>query len=157
MTTKRARYVGNLGDVHWLDHGGFFVYADGSIAVLEKPCDDEDEDGPLTLYWLDAPQCSVVLDGVSKAEGYKYPQLIAKVFEGMTDISRDVIAGADTCGQKYEEVVRDLCSVDPLARANGWKTIWAHSGFDRSYPIELTRSEARRMFRHVDRSKSAKR
>lgn len=128
----RKKNLANLGDVNPLDHGGFLVRADGEIVVI-TPGGKKVE-----VHRFDNTLCYPIEGGgVSDNEFHKnHPAWF----------SDDLQAIAESAD--HATIREDLCSDELVTRARAYQSIagyWGLHNFD-SYPITLTRSEARKMY-----------
>ena len=130
----RTKTLANLGDVNPLDYGGFLVRSDGEIIVIEP----RDEDRKIKVHQFPNTLCYPIRGGgVSDNEFHK---------DKHAWFSGSLRVVASSCD--HEDIEADLCSDEPVTRAQAYQSIvWYHGlvNFDQ-YPITLTRTECRRMY-----------
>jgi hypothetical protein len=128
--------IANLGDVNPVDHGGFFVYCDVTgqyeceVEILEAPEDEEAPEG-WTVYRFSLDRCTFT-DGVLSDNPF-HPEIEAWFADRLDGVASFV-------GQEFHSLVRDLCSDDPIRRANAYRAIVDYFGpfeFDQ-YPLTFT-------------------
>lgn len=144
MNTKQPiwRYLGNLGDVHPLDHGGAFVYVDATgVYDPELVLFDECDTGKrTTVSRIVCTPCRVT-DGILSDNKFHplHPAWFAK----------DLPNVAKTYGMPADELTSLLCSDEPLDLAQGYQMMADYFGrlnFD-GYPDKMSRTEIRRRYR----------
>jgi hypothetical protein len=146
MTNQpKWKAVATIGDVNPIEYGGGFVLTDKTgvyppeIELIEPPADD-DERGPLTVYRIVMEPHTYVNDVLSDNEFHPdHPVWYADKIESV----------ADSVGCEPEELIGGLCSDSPIERALAYRDLIGYFGpheFD-SYPLTLTRSEAKRRYR----------
>lgn len=129
-TSRKA--IGIMGDVNYLEYGGAVVYDDGSVDLIEP--DQEDEEGPVTVYRFDANR-------LTKAEVER------EWFGG------DLDKVAQTVGVPKSNLVHRLTSADVLERATAYNDLISYFGpheFD-SDPLVLSPAEAEKRYEGIDR------
>jgi hypothetical protein len=143
MNTKHPvwKYLGNLGDVHPLDHGGALVYED-KLGVYD----------PLL----------VLFEGVSPGERTLVSNIVCtpcRVIDGVLYDNKfhplhpawfaDKLPGVcETYGMEVDELIALLCSSDALELAEGYRILADYFGrleFD-WYPDRRSRTEIRRRY-----------
>lgn len=143
MATQQPvwEYIGNFGDVHPLDHGGYFVYSDktgvyGVEAALLEPL----ENGKFNLVRFRCEKCSFV-NGILSDNKF-HPDKPAWFARDLTSLSA-------FCGIGELEFVELFTSSDPMKLSHAWRMVGEYFGFDNldSYPITLTRREVYNKFR----------
>lgn len=143
MATQQPvwEYIGNFGDVHPLDHGGYFVYYDktgvyGVEAALLEPL----ENGKFNLFRFRCEKCSFV-NGILSDNKF-HPDKPAWFADKLYSI-------AQSYGISREGLIDYFISDDPQTLAGAWKIVGEYFGFDNldSYPIELTRAGVYNKFR----------
>ncbi len=154
MSTKPTwKLVANLGDVHPVDYGGYFVYVETTgvyppVAELVEPSSDDDEDGPLTVYRFTLDRCTFIGGILSDNKFHPaHPAWFASPESRMAERPQDtsyLSRLATTMGCSIEDIAELLCSDDPIDLAQGYRMIGEYHGFDNldSYPLTLTRDEA---------------
>jgi hypothetical protein len=138
MTTQQPvwKLLANLGDASPLEYGGLFVYIDTTgVYPPEMENVEPNDDDTFEVHRMTLDRCTFV-NGVLANNPY-HPDLPAWF--------ADSLAGVAACvGSTEDELIGQLCSADPIERANGYRDLASYHGwanFDQ-YPIELTRPEA---------------
>lgn len=148
--------IANLGDVHPIDHGGYFVYVDktgvypeeGEVLIVPN-----EEGGKYTVYRLSLDRCTLVNGILSDnkyhpehAAWWAHPESQRK--ERPQD-STYLLNVAECSGTTPEELAEWFCSEDPLQRAEAYNAVGMYHGYDNldSYPLQLTRSEVTKRYR----------
>jgi hypothetical protein len=130
--------VGNYGDIHPIDHGGYFVFRDRTgvyppeAELLESP---ENDSGTWYAYRF-VLEPHTFENGILSDNPYHkdHPTWYADRLESM----------ADTVGITADEL-RDLfLSNDPAERAEAYRCVEAEFGAENldSYPLTMNRAEA---------------
>lgn len=134
------RHVLNLGDVDYLEYGGWLVYdhpPDAVFAeVIEPPCDDGPEEW--TVYRFDLDQCTHV-NGVLSDNPY-HPEAAAW-FGSPDDLAS--IAKTMDYPDGAERLIHDLCSGTTGRLADAYHAIVGYFGayeFDQ-YPETFNRCQ----------------
>lgn len=142
------KLIANLGDVNPIDYGGFFVYDDGSVEVLEVPEDwDEEEHDPLdnygTVYQSDIDRCTYV-DGVLSDNPY-HP-------DDPAWWAKDITALAAYGDTTEEELIECFCSEDLVKRAVAYRILFYYYGRGNldSFPLTLTKAACEWRYREWD-------
>lgn len=140
----RWRVIENLGDVNPIEHGGFFVYRDltgryPEEAEIWEPPESDESRARGYVYRLILERCTYVDEILSDNEFHPdFPAWFAS----------DVDQAASSVGLDRDELVRSLCSADPIDRAFAYRELVALHGpfnFDED-PLRLTTEEARRRY-----------
>lgn len=158
MSQPEWKYVGHIGDVDPIAHGGGFVYIDttGVYApqlVYFEPGSDEDwheTEGatPLQVYRfdLDPPRFKTF----RPAGSHDRAKLAIPSERGITWywfnewFVKDLPSIAASCGTTAMALLRLLFSKDPMKRASAYQDIIGYVGvheFDQ-YPVTMTEDEA---------------
>jgi len=142
------KLTANLGDVHPLDYGGFFVFEDETgvyppeAELLIGPVDDEQ----YTVFRFILERCTLI-NGILSDNKF-HPELMA--WFGYRDKDRpqdsdlnDVARYAD-----MPNIAELLCSESAIDRAHAYRAIGEYHGFGNldSYPLTLTRVEAQKRY-----------
>lgn len=143
METKQPvwKYLGNLGDVNPLKHGGFFVYFDKTgVYNVEAALLEPLEDGKFNLSRFCCEKCSYV-NGVLSDNRF-HPDKPAWFADRLDSM-------AETYGMTREEIIKMFISDAPLELASAWRMVGEYFGYMNldSYPIKLTRREVYNKFR----------
>lgn len=147
MAQPKWKLLANLGDASPLDYGGLFVLVDETgvyppeLEKLEEPCED-DKGGSFTVY-------RVVLDKCTYQNGILSDNRFHPEHAAWFADSADRIASF--VGMEHHDLVRLLCSSDPLELAEGYRCVFDYHGWDEgdSYPLKLSRKEARARIRKL--------
>lgn len=145
--------IANLGDVHPLDYGGYFIYRDTTGVYTEEGekvfvDDEENENSKYTIYRFGLDRCEMVAkDGKTYLVPFGFasrtdlPYAI-ETYDEWFDKRLDEIA--QSVEQSIEEMREAFCSADPLIRAFAYEAVGNHFGFDNldNYPLVLTKAEA---------------
>lgn len=147
----RKRFLENLGDASPLDHGGVFVYGpspddrDGSVECWDEPIGTDGERDVYKVYRFDLERYKMVRVGDSLymvpfayREDWPYPAALYRPWFVTCDGGLGALCDGDP-----QEVEEDLCSADPVARAQVYRMIGEYHGFENldSYPEEFSRKE----------------
>lgn len=137
------KLIANIGDATPLDHGGLFVFRDETgvyTAEMELLTVRNPEASDDAALQYEASRC--VLDRCTLTNGIlsdnKYHPECAAWF------ADDLASVADNNGSDKAELERQLCSDDPMERAEAYRAIADYHGwvnFD-ELPLTLTRAEA---------------
>jgi hypothetical protein len=146
MTTNQPvwKAIAQLGDVNPLEYGGLWILSDTTGAYapeaeyLVPPEDDDARE--LTVYRYILERCTFT-DGVLSDNKY-HPAHPAWFADSIADVAR-------YCGMTTDGMIAALCDESPVQRAGAYQAIGNYHGFDNldSYPITLTRAEARARYR----------
>jgi hypothetical protein len=152
MSTRQPNWVfrANLGDVHALEHGGYFVYVDETGVYAPEaelsipPCDEIDLDAPearWTVFRFSLDKLKLV-DGHLVPDRYQsdWPHPVADYREWF---QKDLKQTAECVGMGEDELAEMFCSDDVCKRAQAYRTVgdvWGFENLD-SYPLSLTRAE----------------
>jgi hypothetical protein len=153
MATKQPKWelIANLGDVHYLDHGGYFVYRDKTGVYPEEAellvVGDSDE---YTIYRFSLERLKMV-KGFLVPIGYRpdWPHPVERYDEWFHEKLGDV---ADSIGTTKQELEKAFTSANPLERAHAYRAIGDYRGFENldSYPLAHTsREEVARRYSKV--------
>lgn len=131
------KLIGNLGDVHFIEHGGFLVYTDqtgvyeAEAVVIDSP---EDDTGTWTIHRFILDRCTFI-NGILSDNKF-HPDHPAWFADSLKDV-------ASCYGQDVDSLIESLCSSDPLDRASAYQCIGGYHGWDNfdSYPLTFNRSE----------------
>lgn len=155
MSQPSWRYVANLGDATPLDHGGYFVYEDTTGVYgfeaerLERESDEEKARIEVRRVCLD--RLKEVRDGDTLyLVPYKYEESWPHPVSAYVEwFAKDLESIAATFGSTADELRRLLCSENGLERAEGYRMVYDHHGWDNgdSEPMRLTVKEARKRYR----------
>ncbi len=138
------KFIANLGDVNFLEHGGFLVYQsetdplDVRCVVIET---EEDESSPILEYGFSADLCFRCENGIDVSDNEFHKNHPAW-------FSKDLESVASYCGIEKSDLVESLFSEDPIARSIAYREIASYFGtheFDQ-YPINHTQAEAEERF-----------
>lgn len=154
------QFVTNLGDVHPIDHGGYFLYADKTgtyepeVELLHSP--DEDPDDPTRKAWMVSRwtiQNMTFVDGILSAnefhknvpEWFAVPESRRASRPQDTTCLRNISA---FMAMSDRELVSMFLSHDIRVRAMAWKAVGDYHGFINldQYPFTLTRGEAEKRY-----------
>lgn len=157
------RLVANLGDANPLEHGGYFVYQDttgryapqAEVLMLNGDGDDYAEGDPLygddeaigstyTVWRFDLDWLRLV-DGFLVPEAYDHLTWDAHPLESYAEwFDEDLAAVASCMGCDVDDLHRMFCSEDVLERAEAYRMVGDHHGWDNldQYPVTLTREDA---------------
>jgi hypothetical protein len=156
--TKQPQWlaIANLGDVNPVDHGGFFVFVDNTGAYapeaefLDVPFDETDR---YTVYRFCLDKCTLT-DGILSDNQFhpSHPAWFAQPEHERKNRPQDTCYlsnVADSMGIDLHALHSLFCSDNPIERAEAYRAIGEYHGFENldSYPLELTRSEARKRYR----------
>lgn len=143
---KDAKLLANLGDASPISYGGFFVFelSDGSfeIEVLEEPEDGEDDPGARWTVRQFSPDRCTHENGILSDNKF-HPKLEAWFAPlGPVAASIDVTES---------EMIANLCSEDPVARAWAYQALYLYHGGDNfdSYPLLLTQKEVEERYARI--------
>src|SRR3990167_3392001 len=142
------KLIANLGDVHPLEHGGYFVYidetggyeAEAELLIVEELYDGRDQ--KYTVYRFTLARCTLI-DGILSDNKF-HPECMA--WFGYRDKDRpqdsdlnDVAKFAD-----MPDIAELFCSESPVDRAVAYQAIGDYHGFENldSYPLTLSKAEA---------------
>jgi hypothetical protein len=152
METKQPvwKRVANLGDVS-LEHGQYWVDIDTTgvytpEATMIVPTDD---DGPYMVYRFGLDRCTFV-DGIlsdnpfhpEHPAWFAHPERERLTRPQDTTYLRNV---SECCGTPVKDMVKLLCSADPIERAWVYREIGEYHGWDNfdAYPLTMTLDELR--------------
>lgn len=138
--TKQPKWqlVANLGDASPVDYGGYFVYRDltgeytAEAEVLMSPdSDDAPEGWTVYRFILDRLKMVTSADGqnylVPDAYDSTWPHPVHSYVEWFDD---SLPAIAQSCSCSLEGLREDLCSSDPIVRAQAYRAIGDHHGYE---------------------------
>lgn len=158
MSQPKWKCVAQLGDKNPVDHGGFFVLIDTTgvhtpqVELLESPDDDE---GEWMVYRFDLDRCTYI-DGVLSDNPFHptHPAWFAKPENHRAARPQDTTYLSNVCRTmdiEESELVRLLCSENPVERAQGYRCIGQYHGWDNfdSYPLTMKRGEVNRRYKKV--------
>ena len=140
------KFIANLGDIHPLDYGGYFVYEDetgvypAEAELIETKSDEAyDDNETYTVHRFILDRCTFV-DGILSDNKF-HPEHPAWFASHITGI-------ASYIGSNVDELYTMLCSESAVDRAFAYRSIGEHSGFENldSYPLTMTRAEAKRRY-----------
>lgn len=146
MTTTQPKWtcIAQLGDATPLDNGGYWILRDETgVYPPEAEFLSIDDDGERTNYTVHRVvlECCTDVGGILSDNKFHpdYPAWFA----------RDMASMASFIGQPEGELRAALCSTDPIERAHAYRAIGDYHGWDNldSYPLQLTRTEARARYR----------
>ncbi len=110
------------------------------------------ERAPYTVYRVDVDPCTYV-NGVLSDNPYHAdsPAWFAGTDDRMRERPQDTTylsRVADFIGADVDELIAEFCSADILTRASAWRAVYDYHGWANgdSYPIHLTRAEARERY-----------
>lgn len=176
MSQPKWKLVANLGDVHPLEYGGYFVYVDETDVyeaegeLLLEPTEDacgqcreevchNDYDECIydctchnyTVYRFSLERCTLI-DGILSDNKF---HLDFMAWFGYRDADRpqdsdlnDVAKSAD-----MPTIADMLCSSDLIERAKAYQAIGEYHGFENldAYPLTLTRAEVEARYQEVSK------
>jgi hypothetical protein len=133
----RWKMIANLGDVHPIDYGGFFVYVDQTgvyapeAELLESPDTDDAPEG-WTVYRFVLEPCTYV-NGILSDNPF-HPDMPVWFADKLESI-------ATTAGIIVEALILNFTSADPIARASAWRSVGDYFGFHEldHYPTQYSR------------------
>lgn len=155
MPTKQPEWelIANLGDVHPLDYGGYFIYRDktgvypeeAELLILE---DDSDENSTYTIY-------RTGLDRLKLVKGYLVPEKYDKGWPHPVErydewFHKDLEGVASFIGIDKKDLEAAFTSKDPLIRADAYQAIGDYHGWDNldGGPLTgVTRDEAEERYK----------
>lgn len=148
METKQPiwQFVANLGDVHPIDHGGYFVYrdttgvySDQAELLLVDESAETDSGDEWTVYRFDLDRLKQVQIGetvylVPLKFDESWPHPVSHYDEWFHG---DLARVASFLGQSLQDLRDAFCSENPLKRAHAYKAIGDYHGFENldSYPL----------------------
>jgi hypothetical protein len=148
MSQPTWKCIAQLGDASPTEHGGYWIFVDTTgvyppeAELLEVPdnldYNSDDEPTPFikgehaTAWRFILEDCTYINEVLS--DNKFHPEMGAW-------FAPDSVA--QSSGIAEEELVRLLCSVNPLERAEAWRAIGDHYGFDNldEYPLTMTAKE----------------
>lgn len=145
------KMIANLGDVNPIDHGGFFVYDDGIVEVLDVPddWDDLDDESAVderpygTIWRFDIDRCTYE-NGVLSNNPYRKdtPAWWAKYIKSI----------ASYCDIPEGDLIKGFCSEDLIKRAVAYLALFDYCGRGEldSDPLTLTKAECEERYREWD-------
>lgn len=156
MQYPKWKYIGNLGDVTPLEHGGKFVYIDetGEYSPEIEILDNEiEENGCYVIhrFALDRMQ-TVTIEGevyLLFAEFKEIKEESEKTIRNLAEwFSDKIVQVCDYAGINVEEFYTDICSDDVLKRARCYISIGEYMGYDNFgfYPKRLTLSQVKKRY-----------
>jgi hypothetical protein len=146
MSTRQPEWklLANLGDVHPIDYGGYFVYEDATgvypaeAELLESPDSDE---GVWTVYRFTLERCTLVNGVLSDNKFHpEHAAWFAQPECGRANRPQDTTYLsniANLYGMKLEEMQRLFISDSPVERAHAYRAVGEFHGFENldSYPM----------------------
>lgn len=158
MATNQPQWkrIANLGDVHPLEYGGYFVDVDetGVYApegeILQEPCEGEKR---YTVYRFSLDRLQTIEDPethtvylVSGRYTPEWPYSLATYDEWF---HKDLASVASFVGQDTAELRAMFCHEDPIVRAQAYQAIGDYHGFLNldGYPLHLTKREAKARYK----------
>ena len=146
MIDRNWKCIAQLGDVSPIDHGGLWVMVDKTgandpmIEILDVH--DLDNDTVLRECALTCIDRCTYIDGVLSDNEF-HPTSPAWFSEDIDHVS-------NCCGYRNKfELIKLLCSADPIDRAMGYRDLISYYGIDNfgGYEMrEMTRSECKKKF-----------
>jgi hypothetical protein len=169
MTTNQPEWklIAQIGDVHPIEYGGYFIFKD-ETGVYE-------EEGE----WLEAPETDkgiwrvyrFGLDRCAQVDGYLVPFRLAAERSRLSTtrnwphplpaydewFNKDLAGVAESMDIDVGQLRNWFCSADPIERASAYRTIGEHWGFDNldSYPLRLKRAEVDARYSDLKYTKEA--
>jgi hypothetical protein len=149
------KLIGNLGDVNFIDYGGFLVYEDQTgtyppeVEVILEPDDDQAEDQEeWTIHRIVLEKCTYI-DGVL-SDNVHHPNIPAWWASDMKSMAR-------ACDQDLAELIGWFCSDDAMDRAEAYRVLYSYHSIANgdSYPATYNRAEIEARYAEVDLSASA--
>lgn len=159
--------ITNLGDVHPLDYGGYFIYRDTTGVYTEEGeklfVDDGENDNAAkyTIHRFILDRCEQVSkDGKTFLVPFGFgsrtdlPYAI-ETYDEWFDKHLDEIA--EFMEQSIEETREAFCSADPVIRAFAYQAIGDYFGYDNldDYPLFLTKAEAEERYKRHRKTQTA--
>lgn len=146
MKTKQPawRFAANLGDVNPF-YSGRLLYVDATgVYDPELVIFEETPDGkPISVSRVCVPRCTMLAnDPVTLSDNHFHADKPAW-------FASELASAADHLGRTAEDLARDLCSSDPVARAVAFAGLVCYFGvfeFDQ-YPVQMMRAVMRRKYR----------
>ena len=142
---KSHELIANLGDVNYIDHGGFLVLKNKETESfsVEEVCPIEDYDSRQERWEVRRFDLErhTYIDGVLSDNEF-HPDSPAWYAE-------DIPAIAICIGCQPEDLIAWFCSDNPVEQALGYRAIasyWGMTNFD-SYPLSLNREEVEQRYR----------
>ena len=152
----------NLGDVNPIDHGGYFVFVSDNpahrpeAALLQEPADDETDacgdwasDAQWKLYRFELERMKVVTEDDG---GTTHQYLVPLDYDPKHGSASgyvpwfvdDLDQVASFIGSTTKDLKADLCSADPVDRAQAYRAVGDYWGFDSfdGYAVRLPHAEA---------------
>lgn len=170
MSQPKWQCIAQLGDVGYVDYGGYFVLVDTTgvyppeVEVLEPPTDDDwiagryTQSARWTVYRFVLEACTFVNGILSDNQfhpdhpaWFANPHGKGEQYVVLGDLAS--FGGADTL-----ELIRQFTSADPLQRACAWRLIGEYHGFHEldQYPLALRQGEVTRRYRKAQYKEVAK-
>jgi hypothetical protein len=160
MSQPNWKFVANLGDVTFLDYGGFLVFQDetGEYAPEAEVIivDDEDnENSSVTVHRFSLDKCTFI-DGILSDNPYHpaHSAWFATPEADKANRPRDTtyLSSVVSCsGTTADVLIAQLTSDNPVERAMAYREIGEYHGwanFD-SYPLQLSRTEAKKRYKTI--------
>jgi hypothetical protein len=143
--------IANLGDVNPLEYGGAFVMVDRrgiytpQLWVWDVDSNPIEEKG--RLYRFDIPKCHILADSFAVGDNKHHPNHPA--WYGDHDTLKSI---ASFGGMTVREFVGMLVHFNPIQRAQAFRLIAEHSGYENfdSYPLDGDK-EVHKMVRRCKR------
>ena len=148
---EEGEYIGNIGDVNWLEYGGTLIFQDG----------DRLEATHVDPWMIDAGEVEDEYDPNMKWEVFNYTLDKMQIQDGkLVDeyghddwwTDEETLASiASFVGQEVEELKQSFTSDDPMELAWAYEAIGMHHGFIEldPYPQMLTREEMKNRFEKI--------
>lgn len=150
MIQPNWKLVAQLGDVHPIEYGGYFVYEDTTgqydpeAELLIAP---DDDDGQWTAYRFTLEPCTFI-DGVLSDNKFhpEHPAWFAGTEAQRLERPQDstyLKNIADFAGVSVEELVSYFTG-NIEARASAWRLVGEYHGFENldGYPLTMNKAEA---------------
>jgi len=161
MSQPKWELIDNLGDASPIDYGGYFVFRDttgvyeAEAELLESPDDDDSPEG-WTVHRIVLARCTLTDGILSDNPAHPlYPAWFATPEERRATRPQDTTYLANvarTMDYPLDELTEDLCSADPIDRANAYRAIGDYHGWANldSYPLTFhNRAEVEARYKDV--------
>lgn len=140
------KFAMQLGDVHPIEYGGYFIYEDetgvyppeGEILIEpEYNKDEEKQVWEVRRFILD--RCTFI-DGILSDNKF-HPESEAWFADSLDKIAEHI-------GATKEELIANFCSENLQDRAMAWRTIGEYHGWDNldAYPLTLNSDEVQKRY-----------
>lgn len=154
------QFIANLGDEKPLDYGGYFVYRDETgvyeeeaelLVVVDPAVDEESDQRPFyTIY-------RIILERMKLADGYlvpfayteAWPHPVQRYDAWFHGKLAEIAETSGFYGVTKETLELAFSSADPLARADAYRAVADHEGWENfdSYPLTpLTRAQVQKRY-----------